>query len=95
MEEEQRDASRTIRSSPSEYGSKTPRIRKGRVDPDRELPSVSLAEYVGDGAEWRAHLRAAARAGKNVGVSEQEVEALATQMGNLLAERVCPATAEE
>jgi hypothetical protein len=52
-------------------------------------------EYVGDWEVWRNNLRRAVNVGKTVGMSEDEIEDLATQIGDFLAEKVCPATPEE
>ena len=65
------------------------------MDVDKKLECMNLVEYVGDWEKWRKNLRYAVSAGKKVGMSEQEVEALATQIGDFLADRVCPATPED
>jgi len=65
------------------------------MDVNKKLQCINLIEYVGDWAEWRANLRRAVKVGKKVGMSEEEIEALATQIGDFLAEKVCPATPEE
>lgn len=65
------------------------------MDVDKKLQCINMMEYVGDWAEWRKNLRRAVSVGKKVGMSEEEIEALATQIGGFLAEKVCPATPEE
>jgi len=65
------------------------------MDVDEKLQCINLIEYVGDWDEWRKNLRRAVKAGKKIGMSEQEIEALATQIGDFLVEKVCPATPEE
>ena len=65
------------------------------MDVDKKLQCINMMEYVGDWAEWRKNLRRAVSVGKKVGMSEDEIEALATQIGDFLAEKVCPATPEE
>lgn len=65
------------------------------MDVNKKLQCINLIEYVGDWAEWRANLRRAVKVGKKVGMSEEEIEALATQIGDFLAEKVCPVTPEE
>lgn len=65
------------------------------MDVNKKLQCINLIDYVGDWAEWRANLRRAVKVGKKVGMSEEEIEALATQIGDFLAEKVCPATPEE
>jgi len=65
------------------------------MDVDQKLQCINMMEYVGDWNEWRKNLRRAVTVGKKVGMSDQEIEALATQIGDFLAEKVCPATPEE
>lgn len=65
------------------------------MDVNKKLACINMMEYVGDWAEWRNNLRRAVSVGKRVGMSEEEIEALATQIGDFLAEKVCPATPEE
>jgi hypothetical protein len=65
------------------------------MDVDKKLQCISMMEYVGDWEKWRGNLRRAVSVGKAVGMSEQEMEGLATQIGDFLAEKVCPATPEE
>jgi hypothetical protein len=65
------------------------------MDVDKKLQCINLIEYVGDWDKWRSNLRRAVSVGKTVGMSEEEIEALATQIGDFLAEKVCPATPEE
>ena len=65
------------------------------MDVDKKLQCINMMEYVGDWNAWRKNLRRAVTVGKKVGMSDQEIEALATQIGDFLAEKVCPATPEE
>jgi hypothetical protein len=65
------------------------------MDVDTKLQCINLVEYVADWEKWRKNLRRAVTVGKQVGMSDQEIEALATQIGDFLAEKVCPATPEE
>jgi hypothetical protein len=65
------------------------------MDVDKKLQCINLMEYVGDWEVWRNNLRRAVNVGKAVGMSEDEIEDLATQIGDFLAEKVCPATPEE
>ncbi len=65
------------------------------MDVNKKLQCINMMDYVGDWAEWRKNLRRAVSVGKKVGMSEEEIEALATQIGDFLAEKVCPATPEE
>lgn len=62
---------------------------------NKKLQCINMMDYVGDWAEWRNNLRRAVSVGKKVGMSEEEIEALAAQIGDFLAEEVCPATPEE
>jgi hypothetical protein len=61
------------------------------MDVNKKLQCINMMDYVGDWAEWRKNLRRAVSVGKKVGMSEEEIEALATQIGDFLAEKVCPA----
>ncbi len=65
------------------------------MDVDKKLQCINMMDYVGDWAEWRKNLRRAVSVGQKVGMSEDEIEALAAQIGDFLAEKVCPATPEE
>lgn len=65
------------------------------MDVDKKLQCINMMEYVGDWNQWRKNLHRAVSVGKRVGMSEEEIEALATQIGDFLAEKVCPATPEE
>jgi len=65
------------------------------MDVDKKLQCINLLEYVGDWEQWRNNLRRAVSVGKTVGMSDGEIEGLATQIGDFLAEKVCPATPEE
>lgn len=65
------------------------------MDVEKKLECINMIDFVGDWAEWRNNLRRAVKVGKKVGMSEDEIEALATQIGDFLAEKVCPATPEE
>jgi hypothetical protein len=65
------------------------------MDVDKKLQCINLIEYVGDWDKWRNNLRRAVSVGKTVGMSDEEIEGLATQIGDFLAEKVCPATPEE
>jgi len=61
----------------------------------KKLQCINMMDMVGDWAEWRGNLRRAVSVGKKVGMSDEEIEGLATQIGDYLAEKVCPATPEE
>ncbi len=65
------------------------------MDVNKKLQCINMMDYVGDWKAWRNNLRRAVSVGKKVGMSEEEIEALATQIGDFLAEKVCPATPEE
>ena len=65
------------------------------MDVNKKLQCINMIDYLGDWTEWRNNLRRAVSVGKKVGMSEGEIEALATQIGDFLAEKVCPATPEE
>lgn len=65
------------------------------VDVKKKLECLNMMDFVGNWAEWRKNLRRAVSVGKKVGMSEEEIEGLAAQIGDFLAEKVCPATPEE
>lgn len=65
------------------------------MDVNQKLQCITMMDYVGDWSEWRNNLRRAVSVGKKVGMSEEEIGSLATQIGDFLAEKVCPATPEE
>ena len=65
------------------------------MDVDKKLQCINMMDYVGDWKQWRNNLRRAVSVGKKVGMSDEEIEALAAQIGDFLAEKVCPATPEE
>ncbi len=65
------------------------------MDVNKKLECINMIDYVGDWKKWRNNLRRAVSVGKKVGMSEEEIEALAAQIGDFLAEKVCPATPEE
>jgi len=65
------------------------------MDVNKKLQCINMMEYVGDWNEWRKNLRRAVSVGKKAGMSDDEIEGLATQIGDFLAEKVCPATPEE
>jgi hypothetical protein len=65
------------------------------MDVNKKLQCINMMEYVGDWNEWRNNLRRAVSVGKKAGMSDDEIEGLATQIGGFLAEKVCPATPEE
>jgi hypothetical protein len=65
------------------------------MDVNKKLQCINMMDYVGDWNKWRNNLSRAVSVGKKVGMSEEEIEALATQIGDFLAEKVCPATPEE
>jgi hypothetical protein len=65
------------------------------MDVNKKLQCINLIDYVGDWGKWRKNLRRAVSVGKKVGMSTQEIENLATQIADFLADKVCPETPEE
>lgn len=65
------------------------------MDVNEKLQCIDMMEYVGDWQKWRKNLRQAVKVGRQMGMSEEEMEALARQIGDFLVEKVCPATPEE
>lgn len=65
------------------------------MDVNEKLKCVSMMDYVGNWGEWRDNLSQAVSAGKKLGMSQEQMENLATQIGDFLTENVCPETPEE
>lgn len=65
------------------------------MDVNKKLKCISMMDYVGNWGEWRENLSQAVSAGKKTGMSQEQMEKLATQIGDFLAENVCPETPEE
>lgn len=65
------------------------------MDVNEKLKCISLMDYVGNWSEWRDNLSQAVKVGKKAGMSPEQMENLATQIGDFLAKNVCPETPEE
>jgi len=65
------------------------------MDVNKKLKCINLMDYVGNWGEWRNNLSQAVSAGKKAGMSKEQMEKLATQIGDFLAKNVCPETPEE
>ena len=65
------------------------------MDINKKLKCINMMEYVGNWGEWRNNLSQAVKAGKKAGMSSEQIEKLATQIGDFLSENVCPETPEE
>jgi hypothetical protein len=56
---------------------------------------IEAMDFMKDWDQWRATLKQAIEGGRQVGLSDQEIQSLATNVGDFLANKVCPATKEE
>ena len=56
---------------------------------------VEAMDFMKDWDEWRATLKQAIEHGRSVGLTDQEIQAIAANVGDYLATQVCPATKEE
>ena len=59
------------------------------------LKCVSAMDFIKDWTTWRETLHEGIQAARKLGVSDEKIQALATKVGDFLAEKVCPATKEE
>ena len=56
---------------------------------------LTLLDYVQDWKKWRESLHLAIEESRKLGWTDDEIKETATQIGDFLADRVCPATPEE
>ena len=56
---------------------------------------LTLLDYVQDWKKWRESLHLAIEEARKLGWTDDEIKETATQIGDFLADRVCPATPEE
>ena len=56
---------------------------------------INAMDFVKDWATWRGHLQDAIKRGRDFGMSDETIQKLSVKVGDFLAKRVCPATAEE
>ena len=56
---------------------------------------IAAMDFMKDWDQWRATLKQAIEGGREVGLTDQEIQSLATNVGDFLSTKVCPATKEE
>lgn len=56
---------------------------------------LNLLDYVSDWNNWRKTLKTAIGQARTLGWTDKQIQETAAQIGNFLAEKVCPATKEE
>jgi len=56
---------------------------------------LNLLDYVRDWNNWRNTLHAAIGQARTLGWTDEEIQETAAEIGDFLAEKVCPATKEE
>jgi hypothetical protein len=54
-----------------------------------------MMDFLKDWTTWRNSLKEGISMARKMGVSDEEIQDLATKVGDLLVEKVCPATKEE
>lgn len=54
-----------------------------------------MLDYVGDWNNWRNTLHTAIGLARTLGWTDEQIQETAAQIGDFLAEKVCPATKEE
>jgi len=56
---------------------------------------IEAMDFMKDWDQWRSTLKQAIEGGRQVGLSDKEIQSLATNIGDFLSTKVCPATKEE
>ena len=56
---------------------------------------IAAMDFMKDWDQWRATLKQAIESGRQVGLTDAEIQSLATNVGDFLSTKVCPATKEE
>jgi len=56
---------------------------------------LNLLDYVSDWSNWRKTLHTAIGQARTLGWTDEEIQETAAEIGDFLAEKVCPATKEE
>lgn len=60
-----------------------------------DMKSLRGFDWVKDWSTWRANVKERIAVAHKFGVPDETVKAIATKVGDLLAEKSCPATQEE
>ena len=56
---------------------------------------IEAMDFMKDWDQWRGTLKQAIESGRQVGLTDAEIQSLATNVGDFLSTKVCPATKEE
>jgi hypothetical protein len=56
---------------------------------------IEAMDFMKDWDQWRATLKQAIEGGRQVGLTDAEIQSLAANVGDFLSTKVCPATKEE
>ena len=56
---------------------------------------IEAMDFMKDWDQWRSTLKQAIEQGRSVGLTDQEIQSIAANVGDYLATQVCPATKEE
>jgi hypothetical protein len=59
------------------------------------MKCIAAMDFIKDWSTWRDTLHEGIQSARKLGVSDEKIQALATKVGDFLAEKVCPATKEE
>ncbi len=61
----------------------------------KRFQCLEVMDFLKDWTNWRNTLKEGIAAARKIGMSDAEIQDLATRVGDFLAEKVCPATKEE
>jgi len=62
---------------------------------EQRAKCINTLDFTKDWESWRNTLKDAIATARVLGVSDDEIKEIAVQLGDFLAEKVCPATKEE
>jgi len=62
---------------------------------DERMKCLNAMDFVKDWSQWRRTLKDAIQRGRQFGMSDQMIQKLSVEVGDFLAQKVCPATKEE
>jgi hypothetical protein len=61
----------------------------------KRFQCLEMMDFLKDWTSWRNSLKEGIGMAKKMGMSDEEIQSWATKVGDLLVEKVCPATKEE
>lgn len=64
------------------------------LEQDKEK-CIEAMDFMKDWDQWRSTLKEAINQGRKMGLSDDTIQSLSTNVGEFLATKVCPATKEE